>query len=579
VSRFVQVILVGAIVTGGSAYIGQAANPQAVSPPIVTSIDQKIDSTTLRRYHHSDQGTRIMPAAFLQSLRTADGTSRIMSADNFRKWGFLVDGVQADALNPYGWPIGFTVSDPAVSKGIPVAGVTCALCHTGELVYHGQSIRIEGGQANVNLPEFQAAVYAGLLATAKDPARSAALVKDAVALGYPAQRAENDFRVTAAAAQDLLYGQKGLTGTNPGPGRVDAVQGIANAVFATDLKVPSNARNFDAPVSYPYLWDIWRLTWLQYNGFLPPQALSRNIGETLGVSGKTNIVNPTTGTLNPVPLRWETSIQFNNLLWMESVLEKLKAPMWPEGILGSIDRTKAAGGRQLFTAHCAGCHGIKELPSGNWDVSVIPLSVIDTDPNQATNWAARTYDASKLGLGKAVTASSLGPTINAIRTQFYADSKTPASRQEPDVKLESPCGYKARPLIGVWATPPFLHNGSVRTIFDLLSDERPASFKFGSREYDPVHLGYVEDSTASGVLLDSSLSGNHNTGHWFTDDAARPGKIGPKLSDGEKYAILEYLKSATYENYPTMKVDHQRPLPCGNNPNWAAAKTGDTGAE
>ncbi len=78
-SRFVQVMLVGAMVAGGSAYIGQAANPQAVSPPPVTSIDQKIGSATLRRYHHSDQGTRIMPAAFLQSLRTADGKSRIMS--------------------------------------------------------------------------------------------------------------------------------------------------------------------------------------------------------------------------------------------------------------------------------------------------------------------------------------------------------------------------------------------------------------------------------------------------------------------------------------------------------------------
>ncbi len=84
-----------------------------------------------------------------------------------------------------------------------------------------------------------------------------------------------------------------------------------------------------------------------------------------------------------------------------------------------------------------------------------------------------------------------------------------------------------------------------------LSDERPASFKFGSREYDPVHLGYVEDSSPTGVLLNSSLSGNHNTGHWFTDDAGRPGKIGPKLSDQRQYAILEYLKSATYENYPS----------------------------
>ncbi len=109
----------------------------------------------------------------------------------------------------------------------------------------------------------------------------------------------------------------------------------------------------------------------------------------------------------------------------------------------------------------------------------------------------------------------------------------------------------------------------MRTVFDLLSDTRPGRFRFGSREYDPVHLGYTEDDSPASMLLETSISGNHNTGHWWTDDKNRPGRIGPKLSDDEKYAIIEYLKSADYENYPRIKIDKEQALPCIGDKDWA----------
>lgn len=563
-----QAVVLGAVVCAGGILIAFASE----SPRTLVSIDQKVDQSTLSVYHHTDQGTRIMPAAFLEALQNADGSGKLMSADNFAKWGFLTQGVTASGLNPYGWPLGFTVSDPKVSNGVAVAGVTCAFCHTGQLEFRGTAIRIEGGQSNVNLPAFQAATYASIRATAQDPTRTEKFLKDAVAAGYAASRVKEDFAATVAAASDLLASQKRLTGVSPGPGRVDAVQGIVDAVFENDLNVPANGRNFDAPVSYPYLWDIWRLSRLQYNAFLPPQSLSRNIGEVLGTSGKANIINKTTGALNPLPERWRTSVQIENLIWMESVLRNVVAPSWPAQLLGAIDQSKASAGRELFAAHCAGCHGIKQLPNGTWDVTVVALEHIGTDPNQATNWAGRTYDGSKIGLGSAVPPRTLSTAINAIRRQAYADSNVPPAQQEKDVSFEAPCGYKARPLIGVWATPPFLHNGSVRTVFELLSDQRPSSFKFGSREFDPVNLGYVEDSTPGAVVLDASIPGNRNSGHWWTDDTNRAGRIGRKLEDVEKYALIEYLKAANYENYPTVKVAKQAALPCALNPAWAKGR-------
>ena len=59
--------------------------------------------------------------------------------------------------------------------------------------------------------------------------------------------------------------------------------------------------------------------------------------------------------------------------------------------------------------------------------------------------------------------------------------------------------YLARPLNGIWWTGPYLHNGSVPTLYDLLHpDQRPAKFKTGGREFDPVKIGYQSDSTATG---------------------------------------------------------------------------------
>ena len=433
-----------------------------------------------------------------------------------RDLGFLYDN-EANAGNPYNWPIGFTVSDPKVTGGIPIAGLTCAACHTGQVEYKGMAVRIEGGQSMIDLAGFAENAIDAVTALAKDKARFAKFKADAVKAGYAEDRINSDLEAVAESFKSFHGGPSfdQLHVVVAGHGRYDAVQGIANQVFGGDLGVPSNSKPLDAPVNYPQLWDIWRLSWLQYNSLLPPSSTSRNIGETLGTRAQTHIIDRKTGALNPLPERWKSSIQLENLLWMEKMLESLKAPAWPAALLGPIDQAKAEDGRRLFGQHCAGCHGIKEFPNGGWDVTVVPLEKIGTDPGQATNWASRTYDGSKLGLGVRPPAKGLAAAVNALRRQLYVDNKTPPSEQEGDVDILTPCGYKARPLIGIWATPPFLHNGSVRTVYDLISDTRPGKFTFGGRKYDPVKLGYTEDSAPGAVVLDTTGLGNSNEGHSF----------------------------------------------------------------
>jgi hypothetical protein len=70
------------------------------------------------------------------------------------------------------------------------------------------------------------------------------------------------------------------------------------------------------------------------------------------------------------------------------------------------------------------------------------------------------------------------------------------------------------------------------------------------------------------MFLETSISGNLNTGHWRTDDIDRPGRIGRKLGDDEKYALIEYLKTANYDNYPRIEVAEEQGLPCANDKDW-----------
>jgi hypothetical protein len=99
--------------------------------------------------------------------------------------------------------------------------------------------------------------------------------------------------------------------------------------------------------------------------------------------------------------------------------------------------------------------------------------------------------------------------------------------------------YPAKPLAGIWATAPYLNNGSVANIWDLLTvpDKRPKSFALGSREYDTEKLGYVSSPNSSSPApaweFDTTKPSNANAGHYY----------GTNLPDDEKWALIEFLKA------------------------------------
>ena len=119
--------------------------------------------------------------------------------------------------------------------------------------------------------------------------------------------------------------------------------------------------------------------------------------------------------------------------------------------------------------------------------------------------------------------------------------------------------YRARPLNGVWATAPYLHNGSVPSLYWMLKPaaERPKQFCMGSRDFDPQQVGFRvvagEASTCkkgetlfSATAPDgSAIHGNSVLGHSLegTPGPGKPGVIGRMLSEEERYDLIEYLKT------------------------------------
>lgn len=548
-------------------------------PKPAVLLDQGWDAIQRQFYYYTSQGTFLMPAVWLDSLEAPDG-SRFMGAENLTRYGFVYDAA-ASPKNPYGWPIGLTIDTDARNNGIAQAGFSCAACHNGQIDYRGTSIRIDGGQSNIDFTGFAGAMTAAVIATGTDAARRARFIERARALGYPGQRIEADFEAFFVRMRDRVSNPPAYIAgmTPPGPARLDAVNGIANAVFADALVVPGNARTANAPTNYPHLWDIWRFDWVQYNASAR-QPMGRNIIETMG-TGQVQIADPRTGALLPEPERWRTNARVRNIHAIEMQLHGLKPPPWPEAVLGRIDRTRAAAGRALFAENCVACHGIKVIEGTanpvEWHVPLIPLARVGTDPNQAVNFARNRFDATKIGASsKTGVPEGLALVGARIKRQAYIDAGVPESEWpafdgfgRPDDHSPAPCGYKARPLIGVWATAPYLHNGAVRTVFELLSETRPARFRFGSREYDPRRLGFTEADGPGVLTFDNSLPGNSNAGHWFTDDMARPGRIGRALTGRERYAIIEFLKATTPETYPTETVPQPGPMACADNRDWA----------
>jgi hypothetical protein len=614
-----------------------------------------LDAAGRQTYYYTSQGAglRGVRYSWFVNLEMPWGRARFADPALLRRYGFIVD--TQTAHNPHRLPVGFTRHfDRELNED--VLSITCAACHTGQLHVTSNdrttAVRIDGGQAlhaftDASFGHFLPTMLAALTATATNPLKFNRFARRVLGEQYPEGRRElhRELRAVIGTFAGLAWNERKLYPTEEGYGRTDALARIANTVFGENLS-HANLGVGNAPVSYPAVWNIWKFDWVQYNASVS-QPMARNIGEALGVGASYALVNRY-GSPLPAQERFRSSAILPNLHTIERTLQQLEPPAWPADIMGAIDTARAENGRQLFSRHCAGCHGphtapadvkalnspLKTAADPEWIMKVICVEDIGTDPNAAVNFAHAYVDITRTGMTagdlRAVALenlelqkerrslqlnarmdtmrarlatlpasavdergrlqrtllalqrehdglesaikqqiSGLDPTRlpvglalsylgTMIRQKAYDDlGYSPARRDSMNgfAIADLPqivAGYKPRPLAGIWATPPYLHNGSVPTIYDLLSPvaERPATFAMGSREFDPVRLGLKQPRSGRWFTFDTSLPGNRNTGHEFNDgyvewtpgSPPQGGLIGPLLSEEERMAIIEHLK-------------------------------------
>ncbi|WP_445179210.1 di-heme-cytochrome C peroxidase [Pseudomonas sp. McL0111] len=539
-------------------------------------------------YYFTPQGTQVKGLRYewFQALELPFSEQRFASPEYLARFGFLVDPQQkASANNPGNLPVGFARhQNPGSSE--QYLDITCAACHTGELRFKGQAVRIDGGTAQHVLPSsvptlrggsFGQALVASLASTYYNPWKFERFARNVLGADYQARHEQlrKDFKVSLDTFLKVAWNDthRGLYPTEEGPGRADAFGRIANATFG-DAISPANYRVANAPVDYPQLWDMWTFDWVQWNGSAQ-QPMARNIGEALGVGATLNFFDADGQPLQGKE-RYASSVRVRDLYKIEETLQKLQAPAWPEELLGAVDKPLAAKGRALFAENCAGCHVPRQTQEGErWvqHLHMLPVDVIGTDPGAAENIANHRFDVSALqwdvaeleqmdvklhpkpkeplDLSQMSVAKGLAYVTAFVEDRAYREAgiTTPEEKAQLDgfglpIGVREKVAYKARPLAGVWATPPFLHNGSVPSLYQLLSpqDERASTFYKGNFEYDPRHLGYRTEAFTNGFLFDTRITGNHNSGHEFRAGERGKGVIGRLLQPEERWALLEYLK-------------------------------------
>lgn len=587
-------------------------------PPVkeVRWLDQGLSTDERFWFHHVSQGTSTLPVPYSWFLALEQpelsplSTPGLLSDSEYlRRYGFIPSSKQVGNGtasqdkhltfygNPDGLPVGFSklpaTQDPVTGEVQPdQIGFTCAACHTGQIEYRGTSLRIDGAPAITDLGKFRNALVLALDQTDTVPGRFGRFAKRVLGEAYTTERAaqlQGKVKALLARIRQLRTITDTVADQNieEGFARLDAINRIGTQVFFTDLlgapgfDARVNLKGNNAPVNYPHIWDTYWFTWVEYDASIM-QPMFRNAGEALGVGAKINLINPSRrlykSTVGVQELHEiEQLLAGKNPLSGTPGFKGLRAPVWPEDILGSLDQERKDRGRALYRELCQSCHLAPVNEASFWtdtrwqasneagerylNLIEIPIAEIGTDPGQAKILGERRITLpSYLGvpetpkdngtLVEGTFGNLLAAVVDKATTAWYDEHHiAPADRGQmngyrPNL-LQTKKIYKARPLNGIWATAPFLHNGSVPTLYALLSpvEERPMTFCLGDREYDPVRMGYRTECSNGTFRLDTSIPGNLNTGHEFKNGPSGNGVIGRALSHQERMDLIEFLKS------------------------------------
>lgn len=513
----------------------------------VTYLGQGWNNEERQQLSYTSFGSRLLNYDWFMALEQPETFQLFSNTAYLNTLGFISG--EASEHNVDGLPLGITKDSDGSTTWV---GLTCAACHTGQLTYQGRNIRIDGGQALINYDAFEQALLSSMKSTLQDSTKWSRFVARMQSRNTRVSEAETKVGMEKRVAE--LEKRYSINATNVpyGHGRLDAFGQIFNAVTVEALNIPENRRSPNAPTSFPVLWDASHLDVVQWNSSAPnkePGPLGQNATTALAVYGTVDVLGQ--GKTYP------SSIKIKDLGYIQAEFYKLRSPKWPESLFGSLDKNLVAQGAALYQKNCISCHSLVNDKDFNRRLEAVsvPAAEVGTDPLMVNNFsqgsvktgelqgkkslvfAGDTFGAtaSRLDVVMHVTTGALFEhpleTLSAVLAE-YTSHKKPVL----DDKVNY---YKARPLNGAWASAPYLHNGSVPSIYDLLLPpaQRTKQFVVGDRELDTKRVGNVFEvgvaKSEHTSLYDTQLEGNSNQGHLY----------GTQLSDVERWALVEYIKS------------------------------------
>lgn len=534
------------------AAIAQAATAKTAAAKAMPPSTATLTAEERRAFYHLPEGGEILPLELVRAVESTKTFRPFM--ENLERFRLIPDPDDPDGL-----PVGMSAAMVGQQRSEPrMVFVNCAACHMTEITYQGKSLLVEGAPSHFDTAGFVVELLEAFENTLTDSKKLSAFLdrlaaqrkESDLAKAYPdldlpkedakgalpdrvaklmekrkseakAKAAETKHEIESASDAMALLEEKitylkrlrGLrTPTFSGFGRVDAFVSARNLLFGDEYAV-----EVDSPVSLPPIYGLTKLSWYHYDNNTT-SIVQRNIGEDLGMGA---VADTKTG---------ESTVKLRNLLRLEEIAAKLPVPRWPEELLGKLDAARVAKGKPIYEKECASCH--EPAADGTFPDRTVDLATIGTDPNRAKSFAAN--------MGDRPFVDALAGALDLVqKAAMKSENVTPeevAKLERGPVKWRAPNAYASRPIAGVWATAPYLHNGSVPTLHDLLlpPDKRPKTFQTGSREYDPKKVGYVYDGSHGGEFhFDTEKNGNHNTGHTY----------GTALSEEDRLDLLEYLKS------------------------------------
>ncbi|WP_282152722.1 di-heme-cytochrome C peroxidase [Ruegeria atlantica] len=590
----------------------------------VTCLTQGWNEEQRSWWYTTTQGSRLLPLSWALALKTADGSTAMYGSANLEGLGYLTNPVSRD--NPYGLPVGFVVDHedsrradlmcdrfPEICQSRtmrePWVGLNCSACHTTEITFQDTRFRVDGAPTLANFDGLVNGTEDALRATLADGQRYRLFAKQVLGGSLdPDKVASLELQIIEQLAWMEELRLLNHSNVAAGPARLDAQGHILTKVsMINGAQSPSAEFSSDAPASYPFIWNTHQQEKLQWNGIVGAilnvpifgrttdiGALIRNVSEVIGVFAH---VEANRGW---AALGYDSSVRVTEMVGLERLLAQLRSPEWPQDILGPINPTLAAEGRQLFEENCRACHAhlaSSDLatPAGDQMVNLLKSG---TDVFLACNTFLRTTDAGNMSgqwtfgvfgdrigefdltrkmlvnaavgsiFGKAsellvALFSDIEPSREAVAMALPAGEILPGvpegvrkDRARECLSADDPLlAYKSRPLNGIWATAPYLHNGSVPTLYDLLlppkarniatadpeptGPTRPESFGVGSREFDTRNVGFMTDTAQSPWVYNvrdedgNIIAGNSNAGHDYGNAS---------FTDEQRLAIVEYLK-------------------------------------